>query len=556
MKGHQRLTRRIAITGKYLCATVLATAITLAAVAQAQITNFSTDVATSIDNGLVWLDANGAFSNPSFAGDAAGLCLLALEEKRQSADPNSLTQGYSAASAADQARMNNVVDFILAFHVPAEVYAYRDGQDMMALSVYLRTGGPNPGVLAAINTLFDRIMAAQNPSGYWCYEYFGLTACDDSSTTQLVMAGLASVRGVYSDPAYSDPVRLAQLNAAAASAGAAYAANGLAGEACSDGGVLTATERGHGYNLGHCNSSQQTASGTWIQLVGGAGLNDPGVQGYLEWLRNRYRYTNTVNTQQGWPSYWYYLWSSSKAYAFLEDSGATPNPGNLSPADIGTLPAASAPVYVNREMHLDPTTVPRVPLFGAGGAGYYNDPAEPARVYFDYAYTILSHQVGGGQYLDANGTSRWDNYAAQAYALLVLQRSVGGGCIDSDGDGVCDDVDNCPAVPNANQEDTDSQGCPTGANSCPDGVGDICDNCPATYNPNQDAGVCASQVVLCDVDGDGDIDKADLSVISRARNQPATGPDDPRDANGDGIITPADVKACIPQCTRPGCAIQ
>jgi hypothetical protein len=250
-------------------------------------------------------------------------------------------------------------------------------------------------------------------------------------------------------------------------------------------------------------------------------------------------------TQQGWPSYWYYLWSSSKAYAFLEDSGVTPNAGNLSPADIGTLPPGSAPAYASRELHLDPTTVARVPLFGAGGAGYYNDPNEPARVYFDYAFTILSHQVVGGQYVDLGGTSRWDNYAAQAYALLVLQRSVGGGCIDSDGDGVCDDVDNCPAVVNPNQEDRDG-----------DGVGDVCDNCPDTPNANQDPGACASQVLLCDVDGDGDIDKADLSLISRARGQSATGPDDPRDANGDGTITPADVKACIPQCTRPSCAIQ
>jgi hypothetical protein len=61
---------------------------------------------------------------------------------------------------------------------------------------------------------------------------------------------------------------------------------------------------------------------------------------------------------------------------------------------------------------------------------------------------------------------------------------------------------------------------------------------------------------ICDVDGDGDIDRADLSLISRSRNQPASSPDDPRDANGDGTITPADVKVCIPLCTLPGCAIQ
>ncbi|MDP1535523.1 MAG: dockerin type I domain-containing protein, partial [Rubrivivax sp.] len=60
----------------------------------------------------------------------------------------------------------------------------------------------------------------------------------------------------------------------------------------------------------------------------------------------------------------------------------------------------------------------------------------------------------------------------------------------------------------------------------------------------------------CDVDRDGDIDQLDLALISRARNQPATGPDDPRDADGDRRITPNDVKVCIPKCTRPNCATQ
>ncbi len=59
---------------------------------------------------------------------------------------------------------------------------------------------------------------------------------------------------------------------------------------------------------------------------------------------------------------------------------------------------------------------------------------------------------------------------------------------------------------------------------------------------------------ICDVEPDGDIDRVDLRTISLARGQVAQ-PGDPRDANGDGIITPSDVKVCIPLCTLRRCAI-
>lgn len=71
-----------------------------------------------------------------------------------------------------------------------------------------------------------------------------------------------------------------------------------------------------------------------------------------------------------------------------------------------------------------------------------------------------------------------------------------------------------------------------------------------------DVTIASISQAKCDVDLDGDIDKADTALISRARGQQATGPDDPRDADGDGLITPNDVKVCIPLCTRPNCAIQ
>jgi hypothetical protein len=280
-----------------ISALAAAVLLTVGSGANAVVTNFSTDVATSIDNGLAWQDANGAYTGS--AGDATGLSLLALLEKRQGNDPNALSQGYAAASAADKARMDSAVALDPALITCRQpFYAYRDGADMMALSVYLLTGGPNPGVPAAINTIFDRTIAAQNGGGYWCYGATptAIWIVSDSSTTQLVVAGLASVRSVYSSVAHADAARLAQLNTAATAAKNAYVANGLAGEACSAGGILTPTERGHGYNVGIVQLPPTDCLRDLDSTRRRATLNDPSIQGYLEWQRNRYRYTSTASS--------------------------------------------------------------------------------------------------------------------------------------------------------------------------------------------------------------------------------------------------------------------
>ena len=48
-----------------------------------------------------------------------------------------------------------------------------------------------------------------------------------------------------------------------------------------------------------------------------------------------------------------------------------------------------------------------------------------------------------------DGNSAWDSVARDAFAILVLARSLGGVCLlDSDGDGLCDVEDNCPHTPN------------------------------------------------------------------------------------------------------------
>ncbi|WP_374658209.1 hypothetical protein [Inhella sp.] len=62
-----------------------------------------------------------------------------------------------------------------------------------------------------------------------------------------------------------------------------------------------------------------------------------------------------------------------------------------------------------------------------------------------------------------------------------------------------------------------------------------------------------SLVTACDVDADGDVDSADITLIRAGFGQtPAA--NDPRDANADGKITVVDTRTCATRCTRPSCA--
>jgi len=106
---------------------------------------------------------------------------------------------------------------------------------------------------------------------------------------------------------------------------------------------------------------------------------------------------------------------------------------------------------------------------------------------------------------------------------------------DSDGDGLGNNSDNCPYTANSDQSDSDSDGtgdvCDGFTDSDGDGIADDADNCPDTINPQQ---------VDTDRDGIGDdcdilTDSDDDSVADDVDNCPYIANSDQLDSNNNGI---------------------
>ena len=91
------------------------------------------------------------------------------------------------------------------------------------------------------------------------------------------------------------------------------------------------------------------------------------------------------------------------------------------------------------------------------------------------------------------------------------------GSLDGDGDGIDDAQDNCPAVANPNQTDTDSDavGDACDADDDKDGFEDVADNCPLVANDQADLdGDGSGDACDADVDGDGVDDGSDQCLLT------------------------------------------
>lgn len=138
----------------------------------------------------------------------------------------------------------------------------------------------------------------------------------------------------------------------------------------------------------------------------------------------------------------------------------------------------------------------------------------------------------------SNARSRSALLALCLFAALGLSAcnraqdsDVAGQVADADNDGVLDGVDNCPAVANTDQIDTDRDGMGDACDTDDDNDGDLdgADNCPVVANADQldTDGDGIGNACDDDDDGDGDADGAD--------NCPLVANADQLDTDGDGL---------------------
>ena len=410
--------------------------------AQAFRTPFGDRVYASVERGLAYIRAQE--QNGNYATWATGLGGLALMEARQNANWQAPTRGYRNASAEDQQRLVRMAAFAIA-HDPAltdagAAYSFGTGSFLMFLSQFRQTGGPN-NVGAAVTV--DQALA---------------NGARRLQASQIADAGACGVGGWNANAPEADGETLPTLFAIAGLSGASAIVPTADDTLPRSVPFLRAVQNADGgaryRGCTQVNSASATSTAaTWAMRLAGLGVADRNVQLGTVWLDTNYRDDSHIVTQANEPlgSYYAYLWSASKLLEVMVDNG-----------QAGT--------------YEDDVGGRRVPA----NDGYAE---EPQGWYYDLAYQLVTTQEQQGTWPCAAPRSCFNASVDVTFAVLMLQRSLGGICGDDvgDRDGICQGDDNCPLQANPDQSDRDL-----------DGIGDACDNCTNAANVGQE-----------DDDGDG-----------------------------------------------------
>ena len=366
-------------------------------------TSFEVDVDRAIALGLAHMRANAQLPRLYGSTQEQFLFALAMMERR---GPDRVPLGYAGLVRDDQNFVENLIFGGMteepSLRVPGDApYVYETGLGLMAISLYLRTGGEDePGVdgvrpsQALANGIRALRAAHALPNQVWGYD----GPNNDLSTTHFAVNGLYAAAAV--DPA--------------AVAGFERLPDALETFRNPDGGSR--------YNAGRVDPSGTSTSAVslWLQRLTGLPTSDPGPQASLAWLQANHRPDTDVGVWQG-TSTLYAFWAATKAYEV---------------SSTGAGPLLAAMIHVR-----DPAAL-----------GYAD---HPPSAWFDFAYTLLQWQdpQGGWVHGQRGVPQGWTQASTQAFALLTLERALGGtdsaidgqpDCgdgVDNDGDGLIDQRD-------------------------------------------------------------------------------------------------------------------
>jgi len=157
-------------------------------------------------------------------------------------------------------------------------------------------------------------------------------------------------------------------------------------------------------------------------------------------------------------------------------------------------------------------------------------------------------QLGNGGYVltvRATGTGPGvGDYGLYQYYMQLYGCTAG----DTDGDGFCNDTDNCPNVANADQADGDGDGVGDACDACPTVFGDPPNGCPATSCPQTSGCACT------DSTNDGVVGLGDVAAVLGVYGQSGS------NLAGDcaspcGTVDLSDVALTLGQYGQTGCSI-